>query len=190
MGTITAPGAGLEGVVAGESEICYIDGQAGVLSYRGYNIHTLAENATFEEVIYLLWYGRLPKQEDLDQLKRDLVANYAHSSAGRRFSRRRSPGRAHGRAAHRRFHARRARSRHARHVALSQPAQGAQADGADRHHRHHLRPSAQRQARAPARSRAGASPANFLYTLTGQASRRRHGARLRRGPRSCTPTTN
>ena len=77
MGTITAPGAGLEGVVAGESEICYIDGQAGVLSYRGYNIHTLAGNATFEEVIYLLWYGRLPKQEDLDQLKRDLFANYA-----------------------------------------------------------------------------------------------------------------
>ena len=45
MGTTVA---GLEGVVAGESEICYIDGYAGVLSYRGYNIHTLAENATFE----------------------------------------------------------------------------------------------------------------------------------------------
>ena len=77
MGTITASGAGLEGIVAGESEICYIDGNAGILSYRGYNIHTLADNATFEEVIYLLWYGRLPKQEDLDQLKRDLFANYA-----------------------------------------------------------------------------------------------------------------
>src|SRR5215468_5361736 len=69
----TSP-AGLEGVVAGESEICYIDGYQGILSYRGYNIHTLAEHATFEEVIFLLWYGRLPKQGELDQLKRDLVA--------------------------------------------------------------------------------------------------------------------
>ena len=42
----TQTGAGLEGVVAGESEICFIDGYAGILSYRGYNIHTLAENAT------------------------------------------------------------------------------------------------------------------------------------------------
>ncbi len=68
-------GAGLEGVVAGESEIGYIDGYAGVLSYRGYNIHTLAEHATFEEVIWLLWKGTLPKQAELDQLKADLVAH-------------------------------------------------------------------------------------------------------------------
>src|SRR6202050_1527569 len=72
MGTIVA---GLEGVVAGEAEICYIDGYAGILSYRGYNIHTLADNATFEEVIFLLWDGRLPKQAELDQLKKDLAAN-------------------------------------------------------------------------------------------------------------------
>jgi len=72
MGTTVA---GLEGVVAGESEICYIDGYAGVLSYRGYNIHTLAENATFEEVIFLLWNGWLPKAAELDQLKKDLAAN-------------------------------------------------------------------------------------------------------------------
>jgi citrate synthase len=70
-------GAGLEGVVAGESEICYIDGYAGVLSYRGYNIHTLAEHATFEEVIWLLWKGTLPKQNELAQLKSDLLANAA-----------------------------------------------------------------------------------------------------------------
>ena len=68
-------GAGLEGIVAAESKICYIDGDAGILSYQGYNIHTLAEKATFEEVIYLLWYGRLPKQAELDQLKAALVAN-------------------------------------------------------------------------------------------------------------------
>ena len=71
MGTTIA---GLEGVIAGESEICYIDGYQGVLSYRGYNIHTLADNATFEEVIYLLWHGRLPKQAELDRLRKDLVA--------------------------------------------------------------------------------------------------------------------
>src|SRR5690242_14030418 len=72
MGTITA---GLEGVIAGESEICYIDGYQGILSYRGYNIHTLADNATFEEVIYLLWNGWLPKKAELDQLKQDLAAS-------------------------------------------------------------------------------------------------------------------
>src|SRR5581483_6871857 len=71
MGTITA---GLEGVIAGESEICYIDGYQGVLSYRGFNIHTLAENAIFEEVIFLLWNGWLPKAAELDQLKKDLAA--------------------------------------------------------------------------------------------------------------------
>jgi len=71
MGTMTA---GLEGVIAGESEICYIDGYEGVLSYRGYNIHTLADHANFEEVIFLLWNGWLPKQAELDQLKKDLVA--------------------------------------------------------------------------------------------------------------------
>ena len=69
MGTIVA---GLEGVIAGESEICYIDGYAGVLSYRGYNIHTLADNATFEEVIYLLWNGTLPKADELKQLRAEL----------------------------------------------------------------------------------------------------------------------
>src|ERR1035438_8747902 len=71
MGT---PTAGLEGVIAGESEICYIDGYAGVLSYRGYNIHTLADHASFEETIYLLWHGWLPKQGELDQFKKQLAA--------------------------------------------------------------------------------------------------------------------
>src|ERR1700704_982588 len=65
--------AGLEGIIAAESEICFIDGDRGILSYEGFNIHTLAENATFEEVIYLLWHGRLPKQSELDSLKADLV---------------------------------------------------------------------------------------------------------------------
>jgi citrate synthase len=70
-------GAGLEGIIAAESRICYIDGDAGILSYQGFNIHTLAEKATFEEVIFLLWNGRLPKQAELDQLKAELVADRA-----------------------------------------------------------------------------------------------------------------
>jgi citrate synthase len=65
--------AGLEGIVAAESDICFIDGDRGILSYQGFNIHTLADNATFEEVIYLLWHGSLPKQPALDALKADLV---------------------------------------------------------------------------------------------------------------------
>ncbi|HTR22710.1 MAG TPA: citrate synthase [Terriglobales bacterium] len=60
---------GLEGVVATTSQICYIDGDAGVLAYRGYDIHELADNSTFEEVCFLLWFGRLPNADELRQLK-------------------------------------------------------------------------------------------------------------------------
>jgi citrate synthase len=74
--TTTTAGAGLEGVVAGESEICYIDGYEGVLSYRGYNIHTLAEHATFEETVYLLWAGKLPTAGELEALKAELASYY------------------------------------------------------------------------------------------------------------------
>src|SRR5438309_8451388 len=74
MGTTVA---GLEGVVAGESEICFIDGYAGILSYRGYNIHTLADHATFEEVIFLLWNGTLPNRAELEQLKKEMAAHRA-----------------------------------------------------------------------------------------------------------------
>src|SRR5579884_3684349 len=66
-------GAGLEGVIATQSDICFIDGEAGVLAYQGYDIHTLADNATFEEVVFLLWNGRLPNQAELDYLKHSLV---------------------------------------------------------------------------------------------------------------------
>src|ERR1700730_621473 len=75
MGATTTPAAGLEGAVAGESEICFIDGEAGILSYRGYNIHTLADNATFEEVIFLLWNGHLPRRDELERLRTELVNN-------------------------------------------------------------------------------------------------------------------
>ena len=67
-------GAGLEGIIATSSDICYIDGEAGILAYQGFDIHTLAENATFEETIYLLWHGVLPNQVELDYLKKHLVA--------------------------------------------------------------------------------------------------------------------
>src|SRR5450432_3628907 len=75
--TTTTTGAGLEGVIAGESEICFIDGYNGILSYRGFNIHELAEHATFEEVVYLLWKGSLPTAGELQDLKSDLARSYS-----------------------------------------------------------------------------------------------------------------
>jgi citrate synthase len=65
---------GLEGVVAATSGICYIDGDAGVLAYRGIDIHELAEKSTFEETCYLLWFGRLPRKAELTELKQKLAA--------------------------------------------------------------------------------------------------------------------
>ncbi len=64
---------GLEGVVVSESRICFVDGLEGRLLYQGYDIHDLAQRATFEEVAYLLWHGDLPTRAQLDQLNRDLV---------------------------------------------------------------------------------------------------------------------
>jgi citrate synthase len=71
MAVIT--GAGLEGIIATSSDICFIDGELGILAYQGYDIHTLADNATFEEVIYLLWHGKLPNQAQLNELRKELV---------------------------------------------------------------------------------------------------------------------
>jgi len=65
----TLTGKGLEGVVATTSSICYIDGDQGVLAYRGYDIRDLAENSTFEEVCHLLWFGRLPSRTELRDLR-------------------------------------------------------------------------------------------------------------------------
>jgi citrate synthase len=63
----------LEGVVAAVSSICYIDGDRGILAYRGIDIHELAENSTFEETCYLLWYGKLPNRNELRDLSRNLA---------------------------------------------------------------------------------------------------------------------
>src|SRR5215472_13912858 len=64
---------GLEGVVATTSSICYIDGDQGVLAYRGIDIHELADNSTFEETCYLLWYGKLPSRDELRDLHQRLA---------------------------------------------------------------------------------------------------------------------
>ena len=65
--------AGLEGVIATSSRICYLDGQRGVLAYCGYDIHDLARSATFEEVCYLLWHRRLPTRAELGDLQTELA---------------------------------------------------------------------------------------------------------------------
>ncbi len=59
---------GLDGIVAFSTHKSFIDGQKGELIYDGYSIETLAENATFEEVCFLLWHDRLPNQQELDEL--------------------------------------------------------------------------------------------------------------------------
>jgi len=72
MSTAVAP-KGLEGIVATTSSICWIDGDAGVLSYRGIDIHQLAERSTFEETTYLLWFGKLPSASDLASFTKQLA---------------------------------------------------------------------------------------------------------------------
>ena len=70
----TVPGPkGLEGITAANSGICYIDGDQGVLAYRGIDIHELAERSNFEEVCYLLWFGRLPNRSELNELNLSLA---------------------------------------------------------------------------------------------------------------------
>ncbi len=68
-----AVGKGLEGVTAANSGVCWIDGEAGVLAYRGIDIHELAEHSAFEETTYLLWHGKLPSRAELDAFSRELA---------------------------------------------------------------------------------------------------------------------
>ena len=67
---------GLRGVVAAASSIGDVDGEKGELIYQGVNIHDLATKSTFEEVVFLLWNGRLPKRTELDELKKNIAASY------------------------------------------------------------------------------------------------------------------
>jgi citrate synthase len=63
-------GGGLAGMVVADSRISFVDGSAGILEYRGYDIRILAENSTFEEVAYLLWNDHLPTAAQLEEMKR------------------------------------------------------------------------------------------------------------------------
>lgn len=74
--TESTAAAGLRGVVAAQSAIGDVNGEKGILIYQGYDIHDLAENSTFEEVVFLLWNGRLPKSDELADLKAKFQANY------------------------------------------------------------------------------------------------------------------
>lgn len=72
----SAVSTGLRGVVAASSSIGDVNGEKGELIYQGVNIHDLATKSTFEEVVFLLWNGRLPKRAELDALRTNLAASY------------------------------------------------------------------------------------------------------------------
>ncbi|MEE8302813.1 MAG: citrate/2-methylcitrate synthase, partial [Candidatus Tectomicrobia bacterium] len=65
--------AGLEGILACESSIAYIDGSVPELSFRGYDIHDIAQTLTFEQVAFLIWYDRLPNAEELQAFNAELT---------------------------------------------------------------------------------------------------------------------
>jgi len=72
----SAVSTGLRGVVAAASSIGDVNGEKGELIYQGVNIHDLATKSTFEEVVFLLWNGRLPKKAELDELRQSLADAY------------------------------------------------------------------------------------------------------------------
>ena len=76
--------SGLEGVVVAETSLSMIDGQNGYLRYRGYDIDDLAQQTSFEEIMYLLWFGILPNQGELDGLRQRLRSHRKLSPAVRK----------------------------------------------------------------------------------------------------------
>src|SRR5256885_2954725 len=76
QGSAGAVATGLRGVIAASSSVGDVNGEKGELIYQGLNIHDLATKSTFEEVVFLLWNGRLPNRAELDQLKKNLAASY------------------------------------------------------------------------------------------------------------------
>jgi len=66
---------GLVGVIAAQTALSSVDGVNGVLTYRGFNIHDLAGRATYEEIVYLLFYGKLPNASELAAFSKELAAN-------------------------------------------------------------------------------------------------------------------
>src|ERR1700694_3218130 len=74
--TPAAPAAkGLQNVVVGQTKLSEVNGAEGKLIYAGYRIEDLAEHSSFEEVIYLLWHGKLPTAEQLTEIKKQLTDN-------------------------------------------------------------------------------------------------------------------
>jgi len=67
------PVRGLEGIVAADTTLSFVDGQNGKLYYRGYDIDQLAGKVSFEEVVHLLWFGNLPDAKTLAKLRAELV---------------------------------------------------------------------------------------------------------------------
>jgi 2-methylcitrate synthase len=65
---------GLEGVVAATTRLCDLDGVNGRLAYQGYSIENLARHASFEEVVWLLWHGDLPRAAELEAFRTELTA--------------------------------------------------------------------------------------------------------------------
>jgi len=81
MADTVKQGAGLRNVVAGESSLSWIDGERGILTYRGIDIHSLAEQSTFEEVVFLLHRGRLPARAELAAFAQELARERAVPAA-------------------------------------------------------------------------------------------------------------
>src|SRR6266567_6601173 len=75
IGLLTEASLGLEGVVIAKSAITFIDGEQGILRYRGIDINELAAKSNFEEVTYLLWNGKLPNKDQFSEFKRQLAAH-------------------------------------------------------------------------------------------------------------------
>ncbi|MEQ9617289.1 MAG: citrate/2-methylcitrate synthase [Phycisphaerales bacterium] len=74
---MNAPAKGLEGIVAAETQMSFIDGEKGVLEYVGIAIDDLARLSSFEETVFLLWNFRLPSKDELDAFSAELKAHYA-----------------------------------------------------------------------------------------------------------------
>jgi citrate synthase len=168
MATAEKSKAGLEDIVATSSAICYLDGDRGVLAYCGYDIHDLAQSATFEEVCFLLWHRRLPTRADLGDLQSQLAASRQLKEPIIRLMRKPAARERHGCIAHRHVGARALRIRRRRDITRGAVSQGRPSDRADRldssRHGDDYRRVADRLRPDPAMGHA----ANFLYMLTGE----------------------
>ncbi len=114
---------GLAGVIAGETQICWVDPNAGLM-YRGYDIHEMAEKASFEEVAYLLLNGELPDVEELNKFtSRNRDGSHAAEAGAGCAAINAERGASDGHAAHRRVDARGVRSGTERPFARGQHSQ-------------------------------------------------------------------